>query len=211
MNTDDAKAWISARVSRETMERLEVHHALLLQWQKTINLVAPSTIESAWARHFVDSAQLFELAPVAAVYWLDLGSGGGFPGLVVAAMAAESRPNLKVTLVESDIRKCGFMREVARKMDLSVNILTCRITDIPPQNADVVSARALSSLTALIDHASQHAAPGACLLFPKGSSHKAELETVPHDWQTSSEIIQSQTDADGVVLHFTMPKLEKDN
>lgn len=210
MNVQNPKSRIAERVSRETMDRLELYHALLLKWQRTINLVAPSTIEAAWSRHFTDSTQLFDLAPKAASRWLDLGSGGGFPGLVIAAMAVEVRPNLKVILVESDIRKCGFMREAARKMDLSVDILPQRIADIPLQNANVVSARALCSLPSLINHASRHAAPGACLLFLKGISHKGELETIPRDWQTAVETIQSQTDPDAVVLRFTVPNLKKD-
>lgn len=202
MIASDAKAWIAARVSRETMERLELFHTLLQQWQKTINLVAPSTLEGAWSRHFVDSAQIFQLAPEGATHWLDLGSGGGFPGLVVAAMARDTRANLTVTLVESDIRKCGFMREAARKMDVSVNILPHRIADIPPQSADVISARALSNLSNLIDHAKPHMMPDTCLLFPKGSTYRSELESLPTDWQIKAEHIASLTDPEAVVLRF---------
>ncbi|WP_341863169.1 16S rRNA (guanine(527)-N(7))-methyltransferase RsmG [Gymnodinialimonas sp. 57CJ19] len=203
MTDDEAQQYMASIVSRETMERLNIFHELLLQWQKTINLVAPSTLQTAWERHFVDSAQIFELAPVDASNWLDLGSGGGFPGLIVAAMAKETRPNLKVTLVESDIRKCGFMREAARKMDVRVNILTRRIEGIPRQSADVISARALSNLAALIKHASPHMTPSTCLLFPKGSSYKSELESIPQDWQSKVEAIASKTDPDAVVLRFS--------
>ncbi|MBY4894272.1 16S rRNA (guanine(527)-N(7))-methyltransferase RsmG [Rhodobacteraceae bacterium N5(2021)] len=202
MNADHAKAWIAARVSRETMERLELFLTLLHHWQKTINLVAPSTLDAAWSRHFLDSAQIYDLAPQDATRWLDLGSGGGFPGLVVATLARETRPDLSVTLVESDIRKCGFMREAARKMDVPVKILTRRIADIPPQAADVISARALSSLSNLIDHAKPHMTQNTCLLFPKGSSYKAELETLSDDWQIKGETIASLTDPDAVVLRF---------
>lgn len=211
MNTDDARAWLADRVSRETMEMLEQYHSLLLQWQKTINLVAPSTLDSAWFRHFVDSAQLFDLAPKTATHWLDLGSGAGFPGLVIAAMSKESQPNMKVTFVESDIRKCGFMREAARKMGVHVQILTRRVEDIPIQSADVISARALSNLASLIDLASPHVSPGTCLLFPKGSTHKAELETVPHEWQSRAEIIQSKTRQDAVVIRFNALDHGNDN
>lgn len=211
MNNDDAKAWLAARVSRETMEKLELYHSLLLQWQKTINLVAPSTLAHAWTRHFVDSAQLLDMAPGTATHWLDLGSGAGFPGLVVAALAAESHTNMKVTLVESDIRKCGFMREAARKMGVEVQILAARIADIPIQSADVISARALSNLATLIDHATPHVLPGTCLLFSKGSTYKAELETIPHEWQSRAEIIQSKTSPDAVVIRLKAPDLRDDN
>lgn len=210
MNTDEAKKWISSRVSRETMGRLELFHDLLHQWQKTINLVAPSTLETAWARHFADSAQLFDLAPENSQRWLDLGSGGGFPGLVVAAIAKELRPNLTICLVESDIRKCGFMREAARKMGLSVNILTRRIADIPVQNADVISARALSNLSSLFDHALPHSTPHTCFLFPKGATHQEELEALPNDWQIKAKIIPSLTDPEAVVLRFHNEHTERE-
>lgn len=209
MNTKDAKAWIAARVSRETMERLSLFHALLLQWQRTINLVAPSTLDHAWERHFVDSAQLLDLAPKQATRWLDLGSGGGFPGVVVAAIAMEERPNFSMTLVESDIRKCGFMREAARKMEVPVKILTRRIADIPPQTVDVISARALTNLKDLIDHTVPHMAQDTCLLFPKGSSYKAELESVSSDWQMKADVIDSVTDPDAVVLRFQGIDIER--
>lgn len=210
MTEEKAQQDIASIVSRETMDQLKIFHGLLLQWQKTINLVAPSTLPSAWERHFVDSAQIFELAPDDATSWLDLGSGGGFPGLVVAAMAKDSRPNLKVTLVESDIRKCGFMREAARKMDVRVNILTRRIADIPIQSADVISARALSNLATLIEYASPHMTPTTCVLFPKGSSYKSELESVPQDWQSKLEAIASKTDRDAVILRFAPQSSRKE-
>lgn len=205
MTEDEAKGWISDRVSRETMERLGTYNALLTRWQKTINLVAPSTVDQAWARHFADSAQLFDLAPRMSRTWLDLGSGGGFPGLVVAAMAREFRPELTMTLVESDIRKCGFLREAARKMDIDVNILPSRIGDIPRQVADVVSARALSNLEKLLHYAKPHTSPKTCFLLPKGLTYAEELETVPNDWQIKAEVIESVTDSDAVVLRFRSP------
>lgn len=211
MNTDDAKVWISDRVSRETMERLELYHSLLIKWQRAVNLVAPSTLDVMWSRHFADSAQLYDLAPATATHWLDLGSGGGFPGLVIAAMATETRPSLRVTLVESDIRKCGFMREAARKMDVSVRILTQRIADIPAQSADVISARALSNLSTLIELAAPHTVLGTRLLFPKGNSYMAELETIPDDWQANAEVIQSLTNPDAVVIRFVTSDRGKDN
>mmetsp|Transcript_5214 Transcript_5214/g.9192 ORF Transcript_5214/g.9192 Transcript_5214/m.9192 type:complete len:212 (-) Transcript_5214:349-984(-) len=202
MNEADAKAWLAERVSRETMDRLKLLHNQLLRWQKTVNLVAPSTLDVAWSRHFVDSAQLYELAPPQVASWLDFGSGGGFPGLVIAAIGAEKFPDFKMTLVESDIRKCGFMREAARLMNVKVNILTRRIADIPRQNTEVISARALSNLSTLMDFAEPHLNPLTCLLFPKGSSYRAELEDVSEDWKSKAEVIPSLTDPDAVVLRF---------
>ena len=102
-------------VSRETLARLETYEAKLKQWQKTINLVAPSTLDEVWQRHFADSAQLWALAPPAAKHWLDVGSGAGFPGLVLAILGAEKKAT-RHTLVESDSRKAAFLREVAREL-----------------------------------------------------------------------------------------------
>ena len=99
-------------VSRETCERLEAYVALLTRWNARINLVAPTTIETAWTRHIADSTQLFDLAPASASSWIDLGSGAGLPGLPVAALAAEKTPGLHVTLVESDTRKAAFLATV---------------------------------------------------------------------------------------------------
>lgn len=210
MNDTDAQEWLSSRVSRETMELLETYHHMLVRWQRTINLVAPSTLPAAWTRHFVDSAQLFDLAPSDARLWLDLGSGGGFPGLVVAAMAKDARPNLRVTLVESDIRKCGFMREVARALNVQATILPQRISDIPKQSADVVTARALAGLSSLIDHAKPHISVNTCLLFPKGESYQSELEAMPPHWQTRVETFQSVTDPAATILRMNVPDLEKE-
>ena len=208
MNSEEAKAWLAARVSRETLDRLEVYHDLLVKWQRTVNLVAPATLEEAWHRHFVDSAQLFGLAPNDAEKWVDLGSGGGFPGLVVAAIADQQMPNLQVTLVESDIRKCGFLREAARAMGIQVHILSRRISEIPTQSADVISARALSGLAALVDHARPHITHKSMLLFPKGGAWREEVETLPSDWQTVCDPIPSVTHPDAVILKIDVGQLK---
>ena len=133
-------------VSRETVERLETHVALLCKWNPRINLVAASTLAEVWTRHVADSAQLWPLRPPGARLWLDLGSGAGFPGLVVAALAAEEAPDLRVRLVESDARKAAFLATVAREADLPAEVLVERWQRLPPQAADVVSARALAPL-----------------------------------------------------------------
>lgn len=113
-------------VSRETLGRLETYEALLKQWQRTINLVAPSTLSDIWHRHFANSAQLLDLAPPRAEHWLDLGSGAGFPGLVLAILLAE-RGHGRVTLIESDTRKVAFLGEVARRVGVAVDIRGTRI------------------------------------------------------------------------------------
>lgn len=202
---EEAKAWFQTHVSRETYANLVTYRDLLIQWQKTINLIAPSTLELIWSRHFFDSAQLCSLVPSSAKSWLDLGSGAGFPGLIIAAIARQNMPELSVTLVESDIRKCAFMREAARKMDLSVHILSRRIADIPIQRADVISARALTDLPTLIEYSKPHLGEATTLIFPKGNSYMMEVKKLEENWQESVEVIKSCVDPDSFILRISPP------
>lgn len=128
-------------VSRETVARLETYAAVLAQWQARINLVAPSTLAQTWHRHLADSAQLLELAPVEALRWLDLGSGAGFPGLVLAILLAgiEDGRARRVTLVESDSRKCAFLAEIVRRTDIARRI-----------TVDIVNSRIESASTGIV-------------------------------------------------------------
>ena len=202
MTEEEAKAALAARVSRETLDRLEVYAALLVKWQRTINLVSPNSLPHLWARHMLDSAQVMDHAPDGAGTWADLGSGGGFPGLVCAAIAAERSPGLVVNLVEADLRKAAFLRETARQMGLRVGVFSRRIEDMPPQSADVVSARALAALPILCAHAHRHLAEGGVALFQKGARYLEELETARRDWQMEVTVIPSVTDAEAVLLRI---------
>lgn len=187
-------------VSRETLDRLSTHIELLKKWNPAINLVAKSTIEDAWNRHIVDSAQLFSAAPTKEGRWLDLGSGGGFPGLVCAILAAELAPAMDFTLVESDQRKCAFLRTAATAVGLNVKILSDRIESLPPQGAHIVSARALAPLDRLLDLCEPHLVPGAYSLFPKGNRHSEEVQAAKRHWRFKMEIKPSITDPKGVIL-----------
>lgn len=187
-------------VSRETLDRLQTYEALIRAWNPRINLVSASTLAALWTRHFGDSAQLFGLAPENARLWADLGSGGGFPGLVIAILAAEARPTLSVTLVESDQRKAAFLATAARTLGLSVVVRAERIETLPPLGADVLSARALAPLDTLLGYAERHLAPGGVALFPKGATVDAELAHALEHWRFSYQKEPSKTAADGVVL-----------
>ena len=199
MTEEEARARIAANVSRETFERLELYAAALVKWQKAINLVAPSTIPELWARHFLDSAQVFDVCPATEGLWLDIGSGAGFPGLVCAAIAAEKAPGLRFTFIESDLRKGSFLRTVAAEMGLKIGVLTRRIEEAPPQNAAVISARALASLTRLLGHAEHHLSPDGTALFMKGATHGQEVEEALETWAMTMDSVPSQT-ADGAVI-----------
>jgi 16S rRNA (guanine527-N7)-methyltransferase len=202
MTDEDAKIALAARVSRETLDRLETYAALLVKWQKTINLISSATLPFLWSRHMLDSAQVMDQAPANAKVWLDLGSGGGFPGLVCAAIAAETMPDLKIHLVEADLRKAAFLRETARQMGLTVGVFSRRIEDLPPHKADVVSARALAPLPALCAHAHRHLAENGVALFQKGARYAEELETARRDWQMDVTVIPSVTDSEAVLLRI---------
>lgn len=190
-------------VSRETLERLRLYARLLEQWQRTINLVAPSTLADIWHRHFADSAQLVRHAPADARTWIDLGSGAGFPGLVVAALLAETN-RCEVTLVESDTRKCVFLREVARQTGIAVDIVNARIESLSTQariaEVDVISARALAPLDRLFSLAAPLFSRGTLALFPKGGEVAAELTDAQGQWDFASVCVPSLTEEDGQIV-----------
>ncbi len=187
-------------VSRETMDRLKALESLLAKWNPAINLVAKSTVHQSWTRHILDSAQIFNLAPPTARHWVDLGSGGGFPGLVIAALAADLRPHLAVTMIESDQRKATFLRQASHDLGLSPTILAQRIELTDPQKADVVSARALAQLPALLEFTRQHLAPGGLALFLKGATWREEVELARKDWHFDITPHLSVTDPQGAIL-----------
>ena len=189
-------------VSRETSSKLETLQELLVKWNSKINLVAKSTIQDAWQRHIVDSAQIWQLANPEAQHWMDIGAGAGFPGLVIAAIAAEKAPSMKITLVESDQRKCIFMQTAAREMGIKPIILTERIESLPPQNADILSARALAPLEKLLEFAETHRNPNGICLFLKGEKVDSELTSAARSWHISPEKFPSMTDSNAVILRI---------
>jgi 16S rRNA (guanine527-N7)-methyltransferase len=199
-------------VSRETLDRLAIYEALLRQWQKAVNLVAPSTLDAVWHRHFADSAQIVRLAPRARS-WTDLGSGAGFPGLVVAILLAEGASDpARIALIESDSRKCAFLREVARNTGITVDILSTRIeqaaTHTNLESPEVVSARALAPLDRLLGLAAPLFTPSTVGVFLKGRDAAAEVETAAKAWTFAVEMIPSLTEASGrvVVVRNLQPK-----
>ena len=200
-SSDRARALSLTPVSRETEDRLVAIVALLEKWQRTINLVAPATLPVIWTRHVADSLQLVPLAGDA-TRWVDLGSGGGFPGLVVAAALA-ARPGAAVTLVESDSRKAAFLREAARIAELPATVLPARIEQVAlriAEGVEIVSARALAPLPKLLDLAAPFLAQGATGLFLKGQDVDNELTEASKSWKIQAEIKDSLTDRGGHVL-----------
>jgi 16S rRNA (guanine527-N7)-methyltransferase len=187
-------------VSRETMSALETYAGLLRKWQKAINLVSGATLDDVWNRHFLDSAQLLPLLPQGEGHLTDLGSGAGFPGLVLAILSG--RPT---NLVESDGRKAAFLGEVARATGCAgrVQIHAARVEALKPWLSPVVTARALADLTQLLDWASPFLSTASVCIFPKGAKAEEELTAALRVWKMTVERRRSVTDPTGLILRLS--------
>ena len=187
-------------VSRETIERLSAYTELVEKWNPAINLISKSSISQIWHRHIIDSAQIILRIPPENSQWCDLGSGGGFPGIVLAILAKELYPETRMVLVESDRRKSVFLREAARVLDIFVAIKTQRIEDIEPQYVDVLTARALAPLSTLCGYAYRHLKPEGVAIFPKGATATREIEDAQKLWRFDYDVTHSLTDPEALVL-----------
>ena len=190
-------------VSRETIDRLEVYAGLLEKWNSTINLVSKNTINQMWKRHFLDSAQLWPHIPSETKTLVDIGSGAGFAGLVLAIIGMEKSPNMKFTLIESDSRKCAFMRNVSREINLDVQIITKRIEEVTDIKADVITARALATVSQLLEYSKNILKDTGVCLFLKGNACCDELKIAKESWVFLSSQSESITHATGCVLRLT--------
>jgi 16S rRNA (guanine527-N7)-methyltransferase len=192
-------------VSRETSARLDSFVAELARWQKIKNLIGPSALPEIWSRHIADSLQLHAIAPEQGL-WLDIGSGGGFPGIVLAMLRTEHSLG-QVHMIESNGRKCAFLRHVIRTCGLDAVVHEGRIEAIMPSldlPAKFVSARALAPLAQLVDWSKALLRNGALGIFPKGQDVEIELGQVSTSWALSTELRQSQTDPSGKIVLVRM-------
>ncbi len=190
-------------VSRETMDKLKSYEASLHEWQNRMNLVSKNSLEDAWQRHFQDSMQLFSLLPQQGVVY-DFGSGAGFPGMVLAIMASEKTPYLKFRLVESIKKKTLYLNEVKKITGISnVEVLNKRIEDIPAEAADVVTSRAMASLSDLLSYAQKFCTRKTKCIFLKGKSYADEIAEAEKLWKFKAEVLPSQESDEGVILIIT--------
>lgn len=186
----------------DVLEKLKRYESLLVKWQAKINLVSPNTINNAWQRHFEDSIQINSLLPKGAQTLFDLGCGAGFPGLILAMI----NPDLDVHLVESDQKKCSFLKTVSRETETKVMIHNCRIeelsVDVIP---DIITARALADLPKLFDYCAPWigANHALALVFPKGRAADRELDLLKEGWNFEHESCKSVTDQQARILKFT--------
>ena len=203
-DADRARALALCPVSRETLERLDGLAGLVRRWQPIKNLVSNKTLDELWLRHIADSVQLAELRPDVR-RWADLGSGAGFPGLVIACTWHDT--GRMMHLVESNHRKCAFLQEAARTLGLSVQVHASRIEDAVPhllsEKIELVSARALASLTQLIHYCAPLVDNHAEALFLKGQDVDKELTEATKYWNISAQMIPSKTDPDGRIVSIT--------
>ncbi len=178
-------------VSRETMRLFDRYAELLIEWQARMNLVGPSTLSDIWGRHFADSAQLLPIAGVGRS-WLDIGSGAGFPGLVVALLD----PDARIMVVESITKKCRFLSAAAAELDLmgQVRIENRRIEALPEQKFEIVTARALAPLNQLLDWALPFAGSGTKWVLPKGARVQDEIAAAAVFFRFDYDLVPSQTD-----------------
>lgn len=185
-------------VSRET-DALQHYAALLRKWNPAINLIAPSTVDDLETRHIADSAQLAQLSASATGSWADIGSGGGLPGVVIAIL----RPDLEVSLIESDKRKCSFLRTCAREMQLAnMTVINARIEQASGLAAHNLSARALAPMPLLMSYVVRHLDPYGTAWLMKGRNWQSEVDEARKDWHFDLVAHPSLTDPDAVILEL---------
>ena len=190
-------------VSRETFEKFSIYYQTLIKWQNSINLISKNTIERIWERHFLDSAQLYNITKEIDGNIIDFGSGAGFPGLILAMMG-----NKKIHLVESDQKKCTFLREVSMLSETNVTVHQNRIEDLEYFDVELITARALAPLNKLIDYAEAFTKNSSTnqklpkLLFLKGKSYKKEISELGKRISFSIEEFESITDKFGKILYI---------
>jgi 16S rRNA (guanine527-N7)-methyltransferase len=194
LGADRSRAFALTPVSRETAARLDRFVAVLLRWQEITHLIAPSTVPTLWTRHIADSLQLLDLAPDAKV-WVDLGTGGGFPGLVIAC-ALHGAAGQVVHLVEGSTKKAAFLSEAVAATDAPAVVHAVRMEKFVESfagKADIVTARAVSPLNLLLGQCQPLLVQGTVGLFPKGQDVGAELTEAAKCWKMQADLVPSRT------------------
>ena len=184
-------------VSRETFDRLKLYHDILIRWQRAYNLISDSTLSYSWERHFLDSAQLISYISSSTRTIVDLGSGAGFPGIVIALLK-----DIPTFLVESNHKKSSFLREIKRATGAPIEIISRRIEDLPSLQGDIVVARAVSDLSTLLRYASLHLKKEGFCLFLKGKDVEKEIKEAQAMWQFSEKKYPSIIDCTGIILEI---------
>ena len=190
----------SLNVSRETLNGFYEYETLLSKWNEKINLVSKNTLVDIWERHFLDSGQIIKHVEVSGKRWVDVGSGAGFPGLVVALLLRDRKIDCDLVLVEKNSKKGLFLNEVIRKLNLSVEVVNDNIDNLEPLNADILTARAFSELNNLIEIAFRHRKKEGICLFLKGENYRIELDKTLNYWFFDYDIIDSLSSSSGKII-----------
>lgn len=187
-------------VSRETYAELQAFAAMVEKWTPHINLISKASVNDLWERHIVDSAQLYRFSPSKFQTWVDFGSGGGFPGIVVACLGKAFQPGAHFTLIESDQRKVSFLKTVVRELSLPASIIARRIEEVEPLGADIVSARALTALSTLLPLIERHLKPSGLALLHKGRRFGEEVAEARRSWSFELDEYPSMTNSEARLL-----------
>ena len=190
----------SLNVSRETLNGFYEYETLLSKWNEKINLVSKNTLVDIWERHFLDSGQIIKHVEASGKRWVDVGSGAGFPGLVVALLLRDRKIDCDLVLVEKNQKKGFFLNEVIRKLNLSVEVVNGNIDTLEPLNADILTARAFSELNNLIEIAFRHRKKEGICLFLKGENYRIELDKTLNYWFFDYDIVDSLSSSSGKII-----------
>lgn len=213
MNEFDQRVFFKSyfNVSCETMKKFDLYLELITCWQKRFNLIGPSTLRQTWTRHFCDSAKLYNLldhnffgSPKKKVKnILDVGTGAGFPGIVMAILANESKENVKMTLIDSSKKKAGFLKLVIKELKLKVEVLNKRVEELEECSFDFITARAFSPLKKFLVLVYPLIKKNTCLIIPKGKTWEKEMISIKNKWKFSKIVVKNDIEIDnsgGVVL-----------
>ena len=187
-------------VSRETLKAFFEYKTLLFKWNEKINLVSKNTLVDIWERHFLDSGQIIKHVEASGKRWVDVGSGAGFPGLVVALLLRDRKIDCNLVLVEKNPKKGFFLNEVIRKLNLNVEVVNDNIYTLEPLNADILTARAFSELNNLIEISFRHRKKEGICLFLKGENYRFELDKTLNYWFFDYDVVDSLSSSSGKII-----------
>lgn len=200
---DAAEFQRATNASDETISMYTTWRSLLTHWNRKINLVSPPTTSNFWLRHALDSYQLIQYVPRGVKTILDMGAGAGFPGLAFAIHAGQAQSGQHVTLIESNGKKCNFLRAVIRELSLPATVLQARAENVPPKPYDIITARAFAPLPKLLAYSAPFWGETTLGIYPKGERWEDEVEAAKADWSFTLDIKPSQTDENAKTLLVT--------
>lgn len=190
-------------VSHETMEKLTAYKALVIEWNSKFNLISKSSVENIWERHILDSLQLYKFISPTDKKILDFGSGAGFPAIVLAIAAEQFNPELRFNLIESIGKKTLFLNTVKKELGLNVNIYHDRIENVKIKNVDIITSRALASLSKLFEYSLPFCSARTGMIFPKGENWNNEVQEAAKKWKFDYKAETSETSENGKILYIS--------